>query len=174
MKCKSDNKQPAAVWNKLLEGKFTKIEISSSITHFKQVWLSPMAHTHKIWHAFPSSKSNELGNYSPYMTNERKSNKFGTILWVSKWKHFYFLAKLFLQIGLKKMHKRLIIFIVPFNLPNTLWKMCEMALTDPSVWMNTGRTNRQHFRNVKENYSKKEQLLVHFAKKRSGVKSSVV
>lgn len=157
-----------------MEGKFTKIETSSSITHFKQVWLSPMAHTHKILHAFPSSKSNELGNYSPYMTNERKSNKFGTILWVSKWKHFYFLAKLFLQIGLKKMHKRLIIFIVPFNLPNTLWKMCEMTLTDPSVWMNTGRTNRQHFRNVKENYSKKEQLLVHFAKKRSGVKSSVV
>lgn len=41
---------------------------------------------------------------------------------------------------------------------------CVKWLSDPSVWMNTGRTNRQHFRNVKENYSKKEQLLVHFAK----------
>lgn len=30
------------------------------------------------------------------------------------------------------------------------------TLTDPSLWMNTGRINRQHFRNVKENNSKKE------------------
>lgn len=75
-------------------------------------------------------------------------------------KAFLFMAKLFLA---KDAQKSDFFFLfVPFNLPSTWWRWCENVwehvgtLTDPSLWMNTGGINRQHFRNVKENNSKKE------------------